>query len=117
MIWDMWLPQSEEDYKKQSVKWETEEAKRLRRIACGKPKKTDTKAAEKPKRRMPPGDADNFLKLATALKIIMARSIKDSDIPRARELLHDYLVGFLKVRNSDNSNTVLRHHPSYTPTM
>ena len=46
---------------------------------------------------MLPGDEDNFLKLATALKIIRARSIKDIDIPRAQALLEGYLIGFLEV--------------------
>jgi hypothetical protein len=96
-IWDIWLPKAEADFKKQIDKWESEDAKRLRRIASGKPRKTDATAAEKPNRRMLPGDEKNFLKLATALKIVMARSVKDSDIPRARELLYDYLTGFLLV--------------------
>lgn len=39
-------------------------------------------------------DADNFLKLAAALKILLAHTIRDTDIPRAKELLYGYLRGF-----------------------
>lgn len=46
---------------------------------------------------MLPGDSDNFLKLSAALKIILARSVRDSDIRRAKTLLYGYLAGFLKV--------------------
>ena len=98
LIWDTWLPKAEAEFQKQITKWEAEEAKRLRRVTSGKPKKTDNKPADKPERQMLPGDEDNFLKFAAALKIIMARSIDDADIPCARTLLYDYLAGFLKVR-------------------
>lgn len=40
----------------------------------------------------------NFLNLAAALKIILGRTIKDADIPRAKHLLHEYLIKFIKVR-------------------
>lgn len=46
---------------------------------------------------MHPDDAANFLKLATALKIILGRSIRTVDLPRAEKLLNEYLQGFLKV--------------------
>ena len=47
---------------------------------------------------MHPDDADNFLKLATSLKIILGRTIRIADLPRAETLLKDYLTGFLSVR-------------------
>lgn len=40
----------------------------------------------------------NFLNLAAALKIILGWTIKDADIPRAKHLLHEYLIKFIKVR-------------------
>ena len=46
-------------------------------------------------------DADNFLSLAAAMKILLARTIERSEIPRARELLQDYLHGFEEVRSDD----------------
>lgn len=46
---------------------------------------------------MPEGDADNFLNLAAAMKILLARTITKSELPRARELLTDYWWRFLKV--------------------
>jgi hypothetical protein len=47
------------------------------------------------------GDDINFLKLAAALKIIMAREVRESDIPWAKQLLHEYLLGFLKLHRDD----------------
>ena len=42
-------------------------------------------------------DADNILKLSTALKIIMAQIIDEAELECAKTLLYDYLVTFLKV--------------------
>lgn len=42
-------------------------------------------------------DADNFLSLAAAMKILLARTIDIKDLERARHLLQDYLHGFFKV--------------------
>ena len=47
--------------------------------------------------RMLKGDADNFLKLASALKIILRRSIYDADMPQAKALPEDYLKTFFEV--------------------
>ena len=46
---------------------------------------------------MQDGDDENFLKLAAALKILLGRTIHVAELPRARELLYDYLTTFLKV--------------------
>ena len=58
---------------------------------------TDEPPKPKPKCRMPEGDADNFLNLSAAMKILLARTITKSELPRARELLTDYWWRFLKV--------------------
>ena len=50
-----------------------------------------------PQRRMHPNDAHNFLNLAAALKILLARSIEIKDLPEAQELLQAFLDGFLEV--------------------
>ena len=81
--------------------WEKNEQARLRRLASGLARNKDSTPAAKPQLRMLEGDETNFLKLAAALKIIMARSIRESDIPRAKELLYGYLLGFLKVFTVD----------------
>lgn len=52
---------------------------------------------EKPKPRMHPDDANNFLKLAAALKIILGRTVQCADLPRAERLLKEYLEGYLSV--------------------
>jgi hypothetical protein len=48
-------------------------------------------------------DADNFLKLAASLKIILGHVINAADIPRARTLLKEYLQGYVRVREEDNA--------------
>ena len=45
-------------------------------------------------------DVDNFLKLATALKIFLGRTIQLRDLDRATELLLSYLQGYCEVRHS-----------------
>ena len=52
---------------------------------------------ERPKLHMHPEDASNFLKLMSALKIILGRSIKTEDPERAARLLKEYLGGYLVV--------------------
>lgn len=42
-------------------------------------------------------DSNNFLKLAAALKIILARTVHEADISRAELLLGQYLEGYLEV--------------------
>lgn len=77
--------------------WEKKDQARLKRIDEGHPVAGDDAPAELPELRMDPTDADNFLKLATALKIIMGRSIRLDDLARAKVLLQEYLRTYLKV--------------------
>ncbi|KZT00482.1 uncharacterized protein LAESUDRAFT_666136, partial [Laetiporus sulphureus 93-53] len=51
----------------------------------------------KPKRRMHADDADNFLSFATALKLILARTVYQPELDRARVLLEEYLQGYQRV--------------------
>jgi hypothetical protein len=76
-------------------------------ISQGKGKKkkhTDPKpvAPKKPYCRMHPDEPEMILRLAACLKIFMARSTNDQAIPRAVELLQEYLFDFKRV--SDNSH-------------
>ncbi len=82
------------------LNWRKSEQKRLKRIENGK-RKADGCTEEpspKPKRRMDPRDADNFLNLAAALKILLARSIDISELSRAQKLLQTFLDGFMTVK-------------------
>ena len=97
LIWDEWYPRAEQDLAKQMENWDKNEQKRLRHLASGSTKPADKNPAPKPTIRMLKGDADNFLKLAAALKIILGRSIYDADMPRAKALLEDYLKTFFEV--------------------
>jgi hypothetical protein len=73
LIWDEFCPSSMATYLKETEKWDKNEQARLKKIAEGKLKPEKSTAAPKPKPRMLEGDADNFLKLAAALKIITER--------------------------------------------
>lgn len=79
-------------------KWERGERARQRRRESGTNRAGDDQPAPLPKIRMHADDSDNFLKLAAALKVILARSIRTADLARARALLNEYLQGYLKVR-------------------
>ena len=59
---------------------------------------SDDRPKPKPQRRINLKDADNFLKLASAMKILLSRSVTQEELERAKELLQEYLVGFLEVR-------------------
>src|SRR5271170_6904438 len=96
LIWDEFCPSSMSTYLKETEKWDKNEQARLKKIAKGTLKAETSTPAPKPKPQMLEGDADNFLKLAAALKIITAQTIRDVDIPRAKSLLYGYLVGFQK---------------------
>ncbi len=101
MIWEEWLPVAQAEHAKKHAKWLKNEAARIKRINSGKAKASDSEPAPEPAPpRMLEGDSDNFLKLAAALKIILAHSIRDDDIPRAKELLFGYLRTFLEVRTT-----------------
>ena len=50
-----------------------------------------------PTKRMQHGEPRNFLRLATALKILLSSSIDDHQLERAGKLLQEYLLGFREV--------------------
>lgn len=97
MIWKEFQPLVQAEYDKKMQRYEQNETERLNRIAIGQATEDDKKPFKKPTLRMHADDPENFLKLASCLKIILGRSIRKSDLPRARRLLHEYLTGFLKV--------------------
>lgn len=99
LIWEEWGEAAEERHKRAEKRWKTAEQKRKKDGLVDADKKTQPKP--KPKVRMHPRDADNFLNLAAAMKILLARSIDRADLPRARELLTEYLSGLQEVRLSE----------------
>ncbi|PSR77234.1 hypothetical protein PHLCEN_2v7995 [Hermanssonia centrifuga] len=78
IIWKEWGPAAEREYQVKLDKWQ---------------KKKGDKPAE-PKQRMQPENTDNFLNLATAMKILLVQSISINDIPLAKLQLQNYLRGF-----------------------
>lgn len=104
MVWDEWAPVAMQEHLKKREKWDKAETARLRRVAEAArtnraPEKKDKQPLPNPPPlRMHPDDPDIFLKLSAALKLIMARSIDTENLPRAQQLLQDYLHGFSRVR-------------------
>ena len=85
MIWEEWQPAADKEYKAKLRRWQQ------------KKNRNASDAGDKPKCRMHPNDADNFLSFSAAMKIILARSIDISELPRAKELLQQYLHGYHEV--------------------
>ena len=59
-------------------------------------------------------EADNFLNLSAALKVILSRSILEADVPRARYFLEKYLQTYLKVLLPlfvSRPHRILTNHP------
>ena len=106
LVWDEWYDVRVQDHLKKVENWDKKEAARFKRLdklkeAHSQPPKPAPRHS-KPTPKPPPNpmhhqDADAFLKLCTALKIIMARTIIISQLPRARSLLQDYLWLFVEV--------------------
>lgn len=65
----------------------------------GKKRKTDSKPIppEEPSPRLQPDEPENFLRLATALKIFLSVAIADDSIPRGEVLYETYLLEFRRV--------------------
>lgn len=121
LICEEWYPKNTKQHEKENESWVKWEQARVRRVAAGK-------AAQNGKDKEPPAcpkgipmhfnDAEIFLNLVAALKIILGCSINDANIPCAKELLNMYLLGCLEVSNLCDlwSNTELKDtkiHPKH----
>ncbi|KAF7290474.1 alcohol dehydrogenase [Mycena kentingensis (nom. inval.)] len=96
-VWAEWYPVAESDYAKSLLNRTKKEQARLERIKKNKAKAGDDKPVPRPKPiRMREDDADLLLKLAAFCKIILGGTIDAASLPRAQQLLEDYLAGFLK---------------------
>lgn len=98
-VWNEWEPIAAADHEKAKMRWKNKEAARLQRIADGTESATDRKGPPpQPKpSRMFKNDPDLLLKLAACCKILLAGTIDLQALPRAQQLLEDYLAGFFKV--------------------
>ncbi|KAJ7114850.1 hypothetical protein C8R44DRAFT_880917 [Mycena epipterygia] len=102
MIWDKFRREAESDhkkavtqYKKKKKDWEKEMEE------WEEMKETDPPVEPKqPKLRMQTGEDENFLRFATALKIMVGSSIRHEGVTRPRSLLEAYLLGFSQLYGS-----------------
>lgn len=106
---------AKEKYKEDLIAWKRkQEHKSTSATSTSKHSKkpaTDEKPKEPtaPRARMHKDEPVNFLRLATALKIIMGSSVKEDIITRALSLLEEYLIEFRKVSIGDTRvNRLLR---------
>ncbi|KAI1786548.1 hypothetical protein LXA43DRAFT_1099092 [Ganoderma leucocontextum] len=97
LIWEEWYPAAQAENTKKQKKWEKDEAACKARLSTRAAKLTDGDPLPEPQPCMLKDDANNFLKLAATLKIILAHSIRDSNIVRAKSLLYDYLRTLLEL--------------------
>ena len=65
-------PAAESDYERKKTTYERNEEARRARLASGNATEKDKDPLKEPSLRMHPDDSDNFLKLASALKILLA---------------------------------------------
>ncbi|OCH86190.1 hypothetical protein OBBRIDRAFT_814722 [Obba rivulosa] len=82
LIWEDSCEAAQQEHAKKMAAWNTSEQKRQARADKGK-RKANGQPEEpqpQPKLRMHPRDADNFLSLAAALKVILARSLHPSHV-------------------------------------
>ncbi|KAG2344685.1 hypothetical protein BDR05DRAFT_865367, partial [Suillus weaverae] len=76
LIWEEWYPKHKVQHDKDIDKRDKRERARVRRVAAGRAaqnRKDDDPVADPKEIMMHPDDADNFLNLAAALKIILGR--------------------------------------------
>lgn len=111
MIWDEWFPPLQAKHLQKVEQWDKREERRLKRVKKAQdkneaPKEKDLEPTLKPeyKAKMLSDDDDIFLQLSATLKILLARSIIVEDLPRAKQLLQDYLLRFQKVKPADVSS-------------
>jgi hypothetical protein len=101
-------PASLDEYKKKLASWEAAQK-------AGKTKSRCPRETKAPFQRMQEGEDENFLRFATALKILVGSSIHREGLNRAKQLLEDYLLGFSKVRCRPNELPLLTNsNTSYT---
>ncbi|KAJ7686947.1 hypothetical protein B0H17DRAFT_939859 [Mycena rosella] len=97
-IWDEWYPVAVADHERAKKSWKKNENSRLNRIAAGTNTSADRDGPAPPPKpiRMHQNDPDLLLKFSASMKILLAGTIDLQALPRAQQLLEDYLAGFLK---------------------
>ncbi|KAJ7470860.1 hypothetical protein FB451DRAFT_1472522 [Mycena latifolia] len=97
-IWDEWYPVAAADHERAELSWRKKETSRLNRVARGTDKSTDHEPLPLPKPiRVHENDPDLLLKFSACMKILLAGTIDVQALPRAQQLLEDYLAGFLEI--------------------
>ena len=94
-MWTVWQPQSEREHPKALEKYAQSKAAYdeavKQAIDNRRAPSNKLKEPEKPFQCMLCGEDTTFLKLACALRLLLARSVADNDISRGKQLLFDYL--------------------------
>jgi hypothetical protein len=101
LVWDVFLAEAKKEHEAAQKKYEKdraawEEALRTSSRRRGADTRISTEP-EAPSPRMRDHEEINFLRFATALKMMVGSSIRMDKVDRARSLLEEYLVGFSEV--------------------
>jgi hypothetical protein len=91
VVWERALKEAETDYANAMKNYK---------------RKGKSEGNTEPSPRMVEGEDENFLRFATALKIIVGRSIRLDKLPRIKSLLQDYLLTFSEVCASRAQSSV-----------
>lgn len=104
VVWDDWLTDATSQYESVLKKYETETlpAYEQKRAAWARSRAKNkgpepTKPLPPPLPRMQKDEDINFLRFATALKILVGSAIKNSSLEKAELLLREYLLKFAVV--------------------
>ncbi|KAJ6565735.1 hypothetical protein B0H10DRAFT_2358600 [Mycena sp. CBHHK59/15] len=109
IVWDHALPLADRDYEKASKAYEKKKAAWKNEMQRRSDDEDAPPEPQPPARRMQQGEDTNFLCFATALKIMVGSAIRvNGGLPRARNLLEQYLLGFLKLYGADSMKP--NHH-------
>ncbi|KAJ6506558.1 hypothetical protein C8R45DRAFT_1208644 [Mycena sanguinolenta] len=115
LVWERFSSEAEKDYEHATVRYPTSlgEYKKKLKVWEAAPKAGNTNARKPrepkaPFKRMQPGEDRNFLRFATALKILVGSSIRIEGLDRAKQLLEDYLLGFSELYGRDQMKP--NHH-------
>ena len=87
-MWDAFLSNSDTDYERAVDQYEI----RLNAYHADSENPDRGEPPDVPRPRMQKDEVKNFLRLSTALKLLLAPSITDASIDRASKLYEDYVL-------------------------
>jgi hypothetical protein len=99
-IWQTWLPKSQADHARAQANYEKQNRtyEAAKEKAASEGRDFSALPPKPPTVRMEINEDANFLKLASSLRLLLARSVTAEAIQAGKELLIEYLMEYRKVR-------------------